>query len=134
MKLASLRIRLLAMVYEAVLLAALLLAATALFLGIAGDSSHGPLRTLLQVYLLICAGTYLVWSWTGGRRTLAMRTWRIRLVDRSGGAVGLRTALVRYGSALLGIGACAAGLVWSIFDSERQFLHDRIAGTRLVRD
>ena len=132
MKLAALRIRLLAMIYEGVLLAALLLAATALFLIVAGDSSHPPLRTLLQAYLLSVAGMYLVWSWTGGRRTLAMRTWRIRLVDRHGGAPGLRTALVRYVWALLGIGACALGLIWSIFDAERQFLHDRIAGTRLV--
>ena len=128
------RVRLAAMVYEAVLLAALLLAATALFMGVGGDSSRPPMRTALQLYLMTLAGTYFVWSWTGGRRTLPMRTWRMRLVDRHGGPVGLRTALVRYVCALLGIGACAVGLVWSIVDPERQFLHDRIAGTRLVRD
>ena len=134
MKLASLRIRLLAMVYETVLMAALLLAATAIFLAVAGDSSRPPLRTALQVYLLTVAGIYFIWSWTGGRRTLAMRAWRIHLVDRDGGQVGLRTALVRYVCALLGIGACALGLIWPIFDSERRFLHDRIAGTRIVHD
>ena len=133
MKLASLRVRLLAMLYEAVLLAALLLAATGLFVALAGDSRHPPLRTALQLYLVTCAGIYLVWCWTGGRQTLAMRTWRIRLVDRHGGALGLRTALVRYGCALLGIGACAVGLLWPLVDPERQFLHDRLAGTRIVR-
>ena len=134
MKLVSLRIRLLAMVYEAVLLAALLLAATAIFLAVAGDSSRPPLRAMLQGYLVIVAGVYLIWSWTGGRRTLAMRTWRIRLVDRQGGTLGLGTALVRYVCALLGIAAFALGLVWLLVDPERQFLHDRIAGKRHVHD
>jgi len=122
------------MLYDAVLLIALLLSATAVFLAAFGDSSAPPLRTALQLYLLAIAGSYLVWSWTGGRRTLAMRTWKIRLVDRQGGAIDVRTALVRYLCGVLGIGAFAAGLVWSLFDPERQFLHDRIAGTRLVRE
>jgi uncharacterized RDD family membrane protein YckC len=133
-KLAGLPIRFLAMVYEAVLLAALLLVATALFLAVAGDSSRPPLRIALQLYLVLIAGIYLVWSWTGGRRTLAMRTWRIRLVNRDGGVPSLRTALVRYVCAVAGIAACAAGLLWPVIDPEHQFLHDRIAGTRLVRD
>lgn len=134
MKLAGLGVRFLSMVYETVLLVALLLAATALFVAALGDSSRPPLRILLQLYLLLVTGIYLVWSWTGGRRTLAMRTWRIRLVNRDGGAPSVRAALVRYVCAVAGIGACAAGLLWPVIDPERQFLHDRIAGTRLVRD
>ncbi|HET7776841.1 MAG TPA: RDD family protein, partial [Azospira sp.] len=30
------------------------------------------------------------------------------------------------------LGFFGAGIVWSLFDRERQFLHDRLAGTRLV--
>ena len=134
MKLASLRVRLLSMIYDAALLVTVLLAATAVFVAAFGDSSAPPLRTALQFYLLLVAALYLVWSWTGGRRTLAMRTWKVHLVNRHGGAVDVRTALVRYLCAVLGIAAFAAGLCWSLFDPERQFLHDRIAGTRLVRD
>jgi len=33
---------------------------------------------------------------------------------------------------LLGLGLCGLGLVWALFDRERQFLHDRLAGTRIV--
>jgi uncharacterized RDD family membrane protein YckC len=133
-KLAGLRARLLAMVYEAFVLVAVLLPATALFVGVFGDSSRQPLRAALQVYLLCVAGAYLVWSWSGGRRTLAMRTWRIHLVDRDGQALTAGTALVRYVSAVVGIAACASGLLWALFDPQRQFLHDRLAGTRIALD
>ena len=122
------------MIYEAVLLAALLVAATALFVAVAGDSTATVMRTALRMYLVLIAGIYLVWSWTGGRRTLAMQTWRIRLVDREGKIPDLRTATVRYVVALLGIAAFALGLFWAVLDRERQFLHDRIAGTRLIRE
>lgn len=122
------------MVYDGVLIAALLLAATAVFVAVFGASREPPLKTGLQIVLLVVAGIYLVWSWTGRRRTLAMRTWRLRLVNRDGGAVSLRTALVRYLCAVLGLAAGAIGLLWALVDPERQFLHDRIAGTRIVHE
>ena len=134
MELAGLRVRLASMAYEALLLIALLLPATAVFVAVFGDSRLPPWRTALQLYLLASAGIYLIWSWTGGRRTLAMRTWKIRLASRDGGTVGLRTAVVRYLIAVLGIAAFGAGVLWSVVDPERQFLHDRLAGTRLVRE
>lgn len=134
MKLASLRVRLIAMVYEALLLAALMLAMTALFVALVGDAHEQPLRSVLRAFLLLVAGIYCVWSWTGGRRTLAMRTWRIRVVDRRGAAPAAGTAVLRYIYAVLGIGAGALGIAWALFDRERQFLHDRLAGTRIVAD
>ncbi len=134
MKFAGLRARILSMTYEAVLLTGLLGIATAFFIAVFGDSRSQPLRTVLQLYLLLIAGIYLVWSWTGSRRTLPMRTWHMRLVDRRGHCPSVRIAITRYIVAVLGIAACTVGLIWVLIDPERQFLHDRIAGTRLVLD
>ena len=134
MKFAGLRTRILSMTYEAVLLTGLLFIATAFFTAVFGDSRGQPLRAVLQLYLLLIAGIYLVWSWTGERRTLPMRTWRMRLVDRRGQCPNLRSAITRYLVAVLGIAACGVGLLWALIDPERQFLHDRIAGTRLALD
>ena len=134
MKFVRLRIRILSMTYEAILVIGLLLIATAFFIAIFGDSREQPLRAVLQVYLLLIAGIYLVWSWTGERRTLPMRTWRMRLVDHRGHCPNLRRAITRYLVAVLGIAACGVGLLWALMDPERQFLHDRIAGTRLALD
>jgi uncharacterized RDD family membrane protein YckC len=103
--------------------------------------------------VLAAAGAYFAWSWSGGRRTLPMKTWSLALERRDGRRVDARTALVRYLAAWIGpaaalasfaalhpmgLGAHAAWLValnylWAFADPERHFLHDRIAGTRIVR-
>ena len=83
-----------------------------------------------------------------------MKTWRMRVAGADGAPPAARIALLRYlaawigpvlalvGFALLrerGQGALALGLLglnflWAGVDPERQFLHDRIAGTRILRD
>jgi uncharacterized RDD family membrane protein YckC len=131
---APVRIRLLAAVYEALLLAALLIAATAIFIAIAGDAREQPLHSVLQIYLLALGAAYFVWSWTGGRRTLAMRTWRLRLVDRRGEPPSVGAALVRFLVAVATWPLGALPLWWALIDRERKFLHDRAAGTHLVRE
>ena len=131
---ARVRIRLLCMLYEALLLAALLLLATAIFVGLGGDGRVQPGRSHLQAWLVVVAGVYFVWSWSAGRRTLAMRTWRLRLVDRTGKPPSLRTAAVRFFVAAVALPLGGAALWWALFDPERLFLHDRIAGTRVLRD
>ena len=131
---ASLRVRLLSMSYEALLLVAIELVATALFVAVAGDSRVQPWRTLLQLYLVLVAAIYFVWSWTGARRTLPMRTWRLRLVNRLGEAPNMRTAAVRFLVAALTLPLGATAVWWALIDRERLFLHDRVAGTRLVRE
>ncbi|MFN9122921.1 MAG: RDD family protein, partial [bacterium] len=42
-------------------------------------------------------------------------------------------ALYRYLLAWPSVLAAGAGLAWALVDRDRQFLHDRLAGTRLVR-
>ena len=113
-----------------------------------------PARVLSFALVFGAGAIYYVMSWTDGRRTLPMKTWRLRLVRADGRNVDLRTALIRYlaawiGPALalglyvalrpFGLGAHALWLValnflWALVDPARRFLHDRVAGTRLVRD
>lgn len=133
-RLVRLRVRLVAMVYEGLILAALLFVATAVFTWIFGDSRQQPLHFLLQLALFLIAGCYFVGSWTGGRRTLPMRTWRMHLEDETGKPPDLRRAAIRYGAAASGLVVGGVGILWALFDADRQFLHDRIAGTRLVAD
>ncbi|MCC6533190.1 MAG: RDD family protein [Burkholderiales bacterium] len=123
-----------ALVYESLLLIALLFAATAVFVAVFGDSRSQPTRTLLQVYLLSAAGMYFVWSWTGGRRTLPMKTWHLRLVDDTGQHPTASRAVIRFLAASLSLPVFGLALWWALIDAERRFLHDRIAGTRLVTD
>jgi uncharacterized RDD family membrane protein YckC len=118
--------RLAAMLYEALLLAAVAFFAAWLFFFASGgrDATSGWTRHLLQLFILAVFAGYFLWCWLRGGQTLAMRAWRIRLVD-----VTPRKALLRFVLALL---LLPASIAWAFFDRDRQFLHDRLAGTRLI--
>lgn len=119
--------------YEVLLLTAILFIGGWTFLFFARALDPALARPLLQLYLLALGAAYFVYCWTHGGQTLPMKTWRIRLETRSGGAITWRTGITRYLFAAAGIGLCGLGLLWAIFDRERQFLHDRLAGTKIVR-
>lgn len=155
------------LLYETLAVAAILVAGGLAFVGAAAavntltggpalSASGGPGRSLLQALLVLLLGAYFVRCWTHGGQTLAMKTWKLRLVRPDGGAVALRAAIARFAIAglALGTGAAAAiwlwqhpgsmygwaaavpaaiDLAWAAFDRERQFLHDRLARTRVVR-
>jgi uncharacterized RDD family membrane protein YckC len=117
--------RLASMAYEAVLLFAVAFFAAWLFFFASGggDATAGALRSAQQLFILAVFAAYFLWCWLRGGQTLAMRAWGIRLVD-----VTPRKALLRF--ALLAL--LPVSIVWALFDRDRQFLHDRLAGTRLV--
>ena len=160
---ASLARRLGALLYEALLLIAMAFIAGFAFLPLLSPPGADrtaltipPLlaRTVLFGALVGGAAWYYTWSWSNGRRTLPQKTWRLQLVDVHGHALARRTALARYAAGWIGpalaliayaalrpapAARLAAGLLffnyaWSIFDRDRLFLHDRIAGTSVVRD
>jgi uncharacterized RDD family membrane protein YckC len=113
-----------------------------------------PTRAFLLCVLVAIAAIYFVWSWTGGRRTLAMKTWRMRIVNAQGGPLSYKDALMRYAAAWIGpsLALIVYGLLTpeglgpialvmlplnyfaALFDPDKQFLHDRIAGTRIVQE
>jgi uncharacterized RDD family membrane protein YckC len=117
------------MVYEAVLLFAVAFFAGWVFYFASGgvDTTRpGLARAELQIFILLVFAGYFVWCWLRGGQTLAMKAWHIRLVGVTPGR-----ALARFVLAVLLVPTLIS-ILWSFFDPERQFLHDRLAGTRLV--
>lgn len=89
--------------------------------------------SVLLAHLLLIFLAYFVWFWRHGGQTLAMQTWKIRLVSAlNGEIVTLPQALARFVLCWPSLCFFGAGLIWAVFDRDRQFLHDRLAGTRLV--
>jgi len=148
-----------AFVHELLFLVAYLFIVGLIFASMSGESMSaqrpqilgGPVAALQQIYLFVSIGLYFIYFWIDGRRTLAFKTWYLRLVTADGGTVDLKRGIVRYlatwiGPALglamfMAIGTKGgawwilglfANFLWALVDPARQFLHDRIAGTRVV--
>jgi uncharacterized RDD family membrane protein YckC len=149
----SVRRRLIAMVYETFLLLAVDMLAVVLWLIITRNSQAPLAQHGLKLFLFVVTGAYFVHAWTG--HTLAMKTWRMRVIKRDGARLPRSTAVLRYllawgwflpaliACGLLGLKdkqqigiAVAIGIAaWALtafLDRDRQFLHDRLLGTRLV--
>ncbi|MES2356041.1 MAG: RDD family protein [Pseudomonadota bacterium] len=122
--------RLACIVYEALLIIAVVFIATFLFSGLSHYQGTGPLRLAFQVYLIIIMGGYFTWFWSRGRRTLAMKTWQLRIIEKNGTPLTPKKAFLRYCLAWLCV--TGIGLLWAVIDREGLFLHDRLAGTRLI--
>jgi uncharacterized RDD family membrane protein YckC len=125
---------LLALAYETLLLSALLIGAAVPFVMITHAADASVTRPLLQAYLVAIAATYFVWQWRRGGQTLALKTWRMRIVTRAGAPLSVRHAFCRF---LFALGSCAlagAGFLWAVVDREGLFLHDRLAGTKIIKD
>jgi uncharacterized RDD family membrane protein YckC len=151
---APLKRRLFSMLYEAMLLFGVLFISAWIFSTLLQQRSAIYLRHGLELWLFVVLTCYFVWFWCHGGQTLAMKTWRLRLVTRDGGPIRPWRALARFLLAWLWFmpGLVIAWLVhaqawllvvipalnfllWMLMiyvDPQRQFLHDRLAGTRII--
>ena len=124
--------RMLSMLYESLVVLALAFLSGLAFYGAANGRLSEEIRHVFQVYLFLVLGAYFVVCWTRGGQTLSMQTWKIRVVRNNGLPLGAGRALLRYALAWPSIAILGCGLLWALFDRDHQFLHDRLAGTRVV--
>lgn len=139
--------------YEGMLLFGVVFIAGYLFGTLSQTRNALDNRHALQGFLFVIFGIYFTWFWAKGQ-TLAMKTWDIRLVDRSGQAVSQQRAFLRYIASWLWLLPPLAGIapfnlsggesfviivgwviVWALLSRlhpQQQFWHDAIVGTRLV--
>lgn len=121
------------MIYEFLILVAVLFIASFVFHLVFQDTGSLFFRPAFQLYLLVVAGIYFTWFWTHGGQTLPMQTWKLRVIRAGGGKLFLKQALARYLFAVIGFFFFGCGILWALFDRDGLFLHDRLAGTRIVR-
>jgi len=149
----SLKRRLCSMLYESMLLFGVLFISAWVFSTLLQQRHALYLRHALEGWLFAILALYFIWFWRHGGQTLAMKTWRIKLVSKDGGRVSVGRAILRFllcwlwflpGLALAwALGAKNWMLIWIpalnlivwaalvYLDPQRQFLHDRLAGTRI---
>ncbi len=127
--------RLASMAYEALLIAGLIVGLLVFPHLLLGAFAHRlASATLLWAHLFLLLLVYFLWFWSHGGQTPAMKAWRIRVVTASGHPVRPAQALARYLLCWPSLALAGVGIVWALLDRDRLFLHDRLAGTRLVVD
>lgn len=144
------------MMYEGILLFGVVFLASYLFDTLTQSRSGLTLRHGRQIVVFIAIGIYFILCWRARGQTLPMKTWNIRLVDRDGRTPPMSRLVVRYilvwplplvfaqaifaishatgrpATDLLIVFAPFTLFIWPWLDADRQFLHDRLLGTRLV--
>lgn len=124
--------RLGAIAYDSLVLAALLMIATALVLPFTGGEAVGAGNGLFQLYLAAVVLLFFGWFWTRSGQTIGMVAWRLRVVREDGSPLSWQDAVVRALAAVPSWLALGAGFWWSVFDRDGRTWHDRLSGTRLV--
>jgi uncharacterized RDD family membrane protein YckC len=125
------------MLYDGLLLLAVLMIATALFLPLTGGEAINPRANpvLEWVYratlLLLVAGFFGVF-WTRRGQTLGMASWRLRVEREDGTPLTWGDAVRRLAAATLSWLPLGLGYLWILVDRDRRAWHDRLSRTRIV--
>ncbi len=125
--------RLAAMLYDALLVIALLFLATIPFIAVRGGEPVETSENLL--YRLVLVGVvfaFFVGFWSRSGRTLGMQSWGLQLETPDGQLPSAAMASLRFFAALLSWLPFGLGFLWQLWDKDALTWHDRISKTRLV--
>jgi len=125
--------RLLAMLYDAVVLLGLLMLATAVALPF-GDVNKVAFHDFwFTLWLLAVSFAYLGTGWRYGGMTIGMRAWRLKLVSDDERIISWPRCLLRFLVGLVSVGAFGLGVLWALVDSRNRGWHDLAARTLLIK-
>jgi uncharacterized RDD family membrane protein YckC len=129
--------RLAALVYDSLLVAALLMVYTAAALLFAHghaltEQSAGAWWYMYRAGEVVVIAGYFVLNWMRSGQTLGMRAWHLRAVTDAGKPLKFAPALLRFLCAVAAWTPAALGVLWLYVDSEHLALHDRLSRTRVL--
>lgn len=124
--------RLASMLYEGLVVFAVLLIGFWLPQALLAGMGWGFAPRFLWLHVIVLLMFYFVWFWLHGGQTLPMKTWKLRIVNADGSRLRPLQAVLRYLAAWPCVLLFGIGILWALLDRDRQFLHDRIAGTRII--
>jgi uncharacterized RDD family membrane protein YckC len=132
----SLLRRVSAMLYDAMLIIALIAVVNAIALAVVVRVTDGA-QEVLNPHLvqLLTASTivgFFCLFWIQNGQTLGMQAWRIKLVDFSGAPPSFGKSLLRCCGALLSAACLGIGYLWCLVDRNHRYWHDYISRTELI--
>ena len=127
-----------ALIYDALLLFALLMIYTAACIAftkghvaVSRESAGGWLYLYRAGVLGVIAGYYIL-NWVRSGQTLGMRAWRLRAVNDLGKPLSGGSAALRFLCGLFAWPPAALGVLWLYLDPDHLAIHDRLSKTRIV--
>ena len=125
--------RLAAIMYDALLVAALLFLATIPFIAIrGGEPVESGDNLFYRVVLVLVVYAFFIGFWTRSGRTLGMQSWGLQLETADGGTPSVAAASLRFFATINSLLPLGLGFLWQLWDRENLTWHDRISRTRIV--
>jgi uncharacterized RDD family membrane protein YckC len=121
-----------AMIYDGLLVLAVLFISTLPFIAARGGDPVESGELLYRLVLAAVIYVFFVGFWTRSGRTLGMQSWRLQLQTMDGGKASIGAATLRFFAALLSWAPAGLGFIWSLWDKDGLAWHDRISKTRIV--
>lgn len=131
MKNSTLLRRLGAILYDTLLVIALLMFVSTIFLINRGGEAVEPYTLPHQITLLVVIYVFFVGFWSRTGSTLGMLAWGLRVETADGKAPSIAVASVRFMAAIASWIPLGLGFLWQLWDKDQLTWHDRLSGTRL---
>lgn len=127
--------------YDFLLILALFLGTTALYIAVrasrvgidvaasqaeSGVLTQGPLLTILLAIVFV---GFFCYFWTRTGQTLGMQAWKVQIVTPEGRTPSLKQSLLRLFGAMISATALGAGYLWILVDKQHLTWHERWSGT-----
>ena len=126
--------RLAAILYDLLLLIAVLCVATALLLPLNAGEAFTARQFFFPLYLLLVSFFFYAWFWTHGGQTLGLRAWKIKVLTLDRKPISWKQALLRFMVAIPSWGFCGLGFLWILFDKNQRSWHDHLSKTAVFFD
>ncbi len=123
--------RLMAMLYDAFLITAVMFAISAIAVALNGGNAVGS--PIFYFVLMLVPPCFFLWFWLHGGQTLGMSAWQLRLTGSNQQAVTAWQCLKRLALALVTLAPLGLGLLWMLIDRENRTLYGRFSGTKITK-
>jgi uncharacterized RDD family membrane protein YckC len=124
--------RLASIIYDWLLVLALLFLATLPFIAAYGGEPVPADNLLYRAVLAIVVWLFFTIFWSQYGRTLGMQSWGMRIETVNGDRPGFWRTNLRFVGAVVSLLPFGAGFWWQVIDPQNRSWHDRLSGTRLI--
>ena len=126
--------RLMIMLYDALVMLALLIFASALALPFGEAEKMAFRHPWFTLWLFFVSFAYLSICWRRGGMTVGMRAWKTRIVCADMKVISWPRCVVRFVVGIFSISVFGVGILWALWEKNHRTWHDLASGTIIIRE